>query len=117
MSIWKWNKAGLFVGGMLFATKGVELLKTKEAHNFFVDATAFGLRLRDELMKNVTAVREECEDVVAEAVIRNKINELSAEEPKVIEDKSAKKAQAATAKTTAKTTAKKSSAKKESSKA
>lgn len=103
MSIWKWNKAGIFVGGMLFATKGIEILKSKQAHDFCVDATALGLRLRDEAMKAVTAVREECEDVVAEAIIRNKVNELRTEEPEVIEDKSVKKAAPAKMTTSKKT--------------
>lgn len=108
MSIWKWNHAGIFVGGMLFATKGIELLKTKQAHKLFVDATALGLKARDEVMKNVTAVKEEAEDIVAEAVIRNKINEITEAAPEVIEDKSekaSKKTKVAASKT--KTTASK----------
>ena len=104
MSIWKWNHAGIFVGGMLFATKGIELLKTKQAHKLFVDVASLGLKAREEVMKNVTAVREEAEDIVAEAVIRNKISEITAAEPEVIEDKSEKAANTAkTAKTTKKT--------------
>lgn len=101
MSIWKWNHAGFFVGGMLFATKGIELLKTKQAHKLFVDATSLGLKARDEVMKNVTAVKEEAEDIVAEAMIRNKINEIAAAAPEVIEDKSengAKKTKTTTSK-------------------
>ena len=47
MSILKWDHAGLFVGGMLFATKGIELLASKTAHKAYVQATAFGLRCRD----------------------------------------------------------------------
>lgn len=108
MSIWKWNHAGIFVGGMLFATKGIELLKTKQAHKLFVDVASLGLKAREEVMKNVTAVREEAEDIVAEAVIRNKINEITKAEPEVIEDKSekaAKKTKTAASKT--KTTASK----------
>lgn len=90
MSIWKWNHTGIFVGGMLFATKGIELLKTKQAHKFFVDTVSLGLRAKDDIMKNVTAVREEAEDIVAEAMVRNKINEITAAEPELIEDKSEK---------------------------
>lgn len=84
MSIFKWNHAGIFVGGMLFATKGIELLKTKQAHKAFVDVTAFGLRCRDEVMNNVTAVREGCEDIYAEAA---QLNEDRANAPEVeVED-------------------------------
>ena len=89
MSIWKWNHAGLFVGGMLFATKGVELLASKTMHKAYVQATAFGLRCRDDVLGGVTSVREGCEDIYAEAV---ELNEERANAPKVdvevIEDKS-----------------------------
>lgn len=89
MSIWKWSHAGIFVAGMAFATKGIEALRSKEAHKAYVSATAFGLRCRDEVMENVTAVREGCEDIYAEA---KELNEERAsapeEEPEVIEDKS-----------------------------
>lgn len=90
MSIWKWNHAGLFVGGMLFATKGIEILASKTAHKAYVQATALGLRCRDGVMGSITAVREGCEDIYAEAV---ELNEEKASAPevdvKVIEDKSA----------------------------
>lgn len=89
MSIWKWNHAGLFVGGMLFATKGIELLAGKTAHKAYVQATAFGLRCRDGVMENVTAVREGCEDIYAEAVeLNEERNNAPGIEVEVIEDKS-----------------------------
>lgn len=89
MSILKWSHAGLFVGGMLFATKGVEMLASKTAHKAFVEATAFGLRCRDEVMGNVTAVREGCEDIYAEAVELNEVKAALPEaEAEVIEDTS-----------------------------
>lgn len=89
MSILKWSHAGLFVGGMLFATKGLELLASRPAHKAFVEATAFGLRCRDEVMGNVTLVREGCEDIYAEAVELNqeKLNQPEME-VEIIEDKS-----------------------------
>ena len=89
MSTWKWSHAGIFAGGMLFATKGIELLRGKAAHKAYVEATAFGLRCRDGVMDSVTAVREGCEDIYAEAV---ELNEERANAPEVevevIEDKS-----------------------------
>jgi hypothetical protein len=89
MGIWKWSHAGIFVGGMVVATKGVEALKSKAAHKAYVNATAFGLRCRDEVMESVTSVREGCEDIYAEAV---ELNEERANAPEadvvVIEDKS-----------------------------
>ena len=71
MGIWKWSYAGIFVGGMVVATKGVEALKSKAAHKAYVNATAFGLRCRDEVMESITSVREGCEDIYAEAVELN----------------------------------------------
>lgn len=89
MSIWKWNHAGLFVGGMLFATKGIELLAGKTAHKAYVQATAFGLRCRDDVLNSVTAVREGCEDIYAEAVELNEERILGPEfDAGIIEDKS-----------------------------
>ena len=79
MGIWKWSHAGLFIGGMVFATKGIEALTSKTAHKAYVNATALGLRCRDEIMENVTAVRESCGDIYAEAV------ELNEERANVVE--------------------------------
>ena len=92
MSIWKWNHAGLFVGGMLFATKGIELLAGKTAHKAYVQATAFGLRCRDGVLGGITAVREGCEDIYAEAVDLNEERVLGPDfGVEIIEDKSSVK--------------------------
>ena len=92
MSIWKWNHAGLFVGGMLFATKGIELLASKTAHKAYVQATAFGLRCRDEVLGGISAVREGCEDIYAEAVELNEERVLGPDfGVEIIEDKSSVK--------------------------
>ena len=106
MNFLKWNHAGLFVGGMLFATKGIELIGSKPAHDLYVKATALALRGRDGVMNSVTVVREGCEDIYAEAV---EYNEDLAATPKIeveiIEDKS-KTAKKPVAKNAAKKTAK-----------
>ena len=57
MGIWKWSHAGIFVGGMVFATKGIKALTSKAAHKVYVNATTFGLRCRYEVMERVTSVR------------------------------------------------------------
>lgn len=87
----KWSHVGIFAGGILFATKGVELLKSREARDVFVKATALGVRNRDDVMKCVTSIREECEDIYADALElnRKKEEETGKEAGKeVIEDKS-----------------------------
>lgn len=108
MSIWKWSHAGIFVGGMLFATKGVEALAGKAAHKVYVHTTAAVLRGRDQIMNGVTCVREGCEDIYAEAV---ELNEEKANAPEVdvevIEDKSEEKKAEKPEKKAAKKTAKK----------
>ena len=87
--ILSWDKAGLFVAGMLFATKGIEALASKKAHKVYVQATALALRGRDEIMENVTAVREGCEDIYAEAMELNQERaNAPAVEEEIIEDKS-----------------------------
>lgn len=100
MSIWKWSHAGLFVGGMLFATKGIEILAGKTAHKAYVQATAFGLRCRDDVLSSVTAVREGCGDIYAEAVELNEDRVLGPDfDVEIIEDTSSvKKAAKKTAK-------------------
>ena len=91
MSILKWSHAGIFVGGMVFATKGIEALTSKTAHKAFVNATALGIRCRDGVMESITAVREGCDDIYSEAI---ELNEERANAPEVevvvIEDKSKK---------------------------
>lgn len=89
MSCLKWDKAGIFVAGMLFATKGIEALKSKTAHKVYVQTTAAALRGRDQVMDQVTVIREECEDIYAEAVALNeeKANAVGPE-VEIIEDKS-----------------------------
>ena len=85
----KWDKVGLFVGGMLFATKGVQALTSKTAHDIYVKTTALALRGRDEVMDTVTSVREGCEDIYAEAADLNEEKDLEAAEAEamaVIED-------------------------------
>lgn len=100
MSILKWSHAGIFVGGMLFATKGIEILAGNTAHKAFVQATAFGLRCRDDVLSGVTAVREGCEDIYAEAMELNEERVLGPDfDIEIIEDRSStKKAAKETAK-------------------
>ena len=91
LDLFKWSHVGIFAGGILFATKGVELLRSRESRDVFVKATALGVRNRDDVMKCVTSIREECEDIYADALELNKKKEeeTAAQTAKeVIEDKS-----------------------------
>ena len=79
---------GLFAGGVLFGTAGLKILSSKEAKKVYTYTTAAALRAKDDIMTTVTAVRENAEDILADA---KALNEKRAAETKteVIEDTAA----------------------------
>ena len=72
-----WVKIGLFAGGVLFGTAGVKLLSSKDAKKVYTHTTAAVLRAKDCVMETVTAVKENCEDILTDA---KEINEQRAVE-------------------------------------
>ncbi|MBQ9816485.1 MAG: hypothetical protein IJM59_03305 [Proteobacteria bacterium] len=80
---------GCFVGGVLFGTAGLKLLGSRDAKRGYAHAAAAFLRAKDEVMKNVTSVRESCSDIMADA---RDINEKRAKEAAVIIEDEAEKA-------------------------
>lgn len=68
---------GLFAAGVLFGTAGIKLLSSKDAKKVYTQTTAAALRVKDSMMKTVTAVRENAEDIYAGA---KDINERRAEQ-------------------------------------
>ena len=94
------KKTALFVGGLLFGTAGLSILKSKDAKKLYAESAAAVLRAKEEIMTGVTAVRETAGDIIAEA---NDINEQRAEEAaaKAIADEAAKDAKAEDAAETA----------------
>ena len=88
------KKTALFVGGLLFGTAGLSILKSKDAKKLYAESAAAVLRAKEEIMTGVTAVRETAGDIIAEA---NDINEQRAEEAaaKAIADEAAKAEDAA----------------------
>lgn len=79
------GKIALFVGGTLFGSTGFRLLGSKDAKKVYTHVTAAVLRCKDEVMRNVDAIQENCSDILADA---KAINENRAENAKeaVIED-------------------------------
>ena len=71
------KKIGLFAGGVLFGTAGIKVLSGKDAKNIYVNCTAAALRAKDSVMKTVTTVQENAEDILAEA---QQVNEKRTEE-------------------------------------
>ena len=78
---------GLFAAGVLFGTAGLKLLGSKDAKKVYSHCTAAVLRAKDSVMQTVTNIRENAEDVYADA---KDINARRAEaEPETIEDTAA----------------------------
>lgn len=61
------KKTGIFAAGVLFGTAGIKLLSSKDAKKVYTNCTAAALRAKDSVMKTVTTVQENAEDVLAEA--------------------------------------------------
>lgn len=76
------KKMGIFAAGALFGTAGVKLLSSKDAKKCYTNCTAAVLRAKDCVMKTVTTIQENAEDIYAEA---QQINEdRAAEEEKAV---------------------------------
>ncbi|MDO4962406.1 MAG: DUF6110 family protein [Eubacteriales bacterium] len=71
------KKIALFLGGVVFGTAGVTALSSKDAKRVYTEGTAAVLRARDCVMTKVTSIRENADDILAEA---KEINEKRAEE-------------------------------------
>ena len=84
----KWDKIGLFAGGVLFGTAGVKILSSKDAKKAYTHATAAVLRAKECVMTTVTNVQEGAGDILADA---KAINDQRAVEAtaEVVEDASA----------------------------
>ncbi len=79
------GKIALFIGGTLFGSAGFKLLGSKDARKVYTNVTAAALRCKDQVMRDVETVQENCADILADA---KAINEARAaeEEAAFIED-------------------------------
>ena len=79
------GKIALFVGGTLFGSAGFKLLGSKDARKVYTNVTAAVLRCKDQVMRDVENVQENCADILADA---KAINEARTAEEKAafIED-------------------------------
>lgn len=71
------KKTGIFAAGVLFGTAGVKLLSSEDAKKVYTNCTAAVLRAKECVMKTVTNIQENAEDIYAEA---QQINEERAGE-------------------------------------
>ena len=67
-----WKKTGLFAAGVLFGTAGIKILTSKDAKKLYTNCTAAVLRAKESVMKTVTTVQENAEDIYEEAKEINK---------------------------------------------
>ena len=65
------KKIGLFAAGVLFGTAGLKILGSREAKKVYTGVTAAALRAKDCVMGAVTTVRENAEDIYADAKEQN----------------------------------------------
>lgn len=80
----KFGKLGLFAAGFLFGTVGIKVLASREAKKVYTHATALALRAKENVMTTVTTMRENADDILADA---KEINHCrAAETAEVVED-------------------------------
>ena len=79
------KKTGIFAAGVLFGTAGIKILSSKDAKKAYTHCTAAVLRAKECVMKTVTHIQENAEDIYAEAT---QINEERGAEDMEFEDKS-----------------------------
>ncbi len=79
------GKIALFVGGTLFGSAGFKLLGSKDAKKVYTHVTAAALRCKDEVMRNVDVIQENCSDILADAKALNEAR-AAKEAEAVIED-------------------------------
>ena len=78
-----WKKTGIFAAGVLFGTAGIKVLSSKDAKKVYTNCTAAALRARDCVMKTAAVIKENAEDIYAEA---QQINEERAAAEAAVED-------------------------------
>ena len=84
------KKSGLFAAGVLFGTAGIKVLASDDAKKVYTGCTAAVLRAKECVMKTVTTVQENCEDIYADA---QQINEDRAAAKAEFEDAAAEEAE------------------------
>ena len=90
------KKTGIFAAGVLFGTAGIKILSSKDAKKIYTQCTAAVLRAKDCVMKTVTNIQENAEDIYSEAM---QINEERTLEDSEFEDESETKVDNDTLKT------------------
>lgn len=74
------GKLAVFAAGTLFGSVGLKALTSKDAKKVYTHVTAAALRVADCAMTTATAVRENAEDILAEAKQINEERKAQEEE-------------------------------------
>ena len=61
----KWKNCGLLGAGILLGSYGLRILTSRDAA--YTHGTAAVFRMKDEVLKDVSLIRENCGDIAAEA--------------------------------------------------
>lgn len=80
------KKAGVFAAGVAFGTAGIKILSGKDAKKVYTNITAAALRAKECVMKTVTSVQENAEDILEDAKQINEERNLQEEAAKFQED-------------------------------
>jgi hypothetical protein len=86
MSVWK--AIGWFAGGILTGSAGFKALGSSDAKKVYTHATAAALRCKECTMESVTKIRENAEDILADAKMINE-ERADAQADEIIEDAAA----------------------------
>ena len=81
------GKIALFVGGTLFGSAGLKILGSRDAKKVYTHVTAATLRCKDEILKNMDLIQENCSDILSDAKAINSAR-TPEETEKVIQDAS-----------------------------
>lgn len=65
--IMSWGKIGIFALGTLFGLEGIKILSSKDAKKVYTHCTAGVLRGKDNVLDQVTILRENCSDIYEDA--------------------------------------------------
>ncbi len=80
-----WGKLGLFAGGVLFGSAGFKVLGSKDAKKCYTQTTAAVLRAKECVMTTANNLKENCDDILADAKAINE-QRIQEEEDAVIDD-------------------------------
>ena len=61
------KKLALFLGGVLFGTAGIKVLASKDAKNVYAHTVAAALRAKEGIMTAATSIKEQADDILAQA--------------------------------------------------